>query len=141
MIAEIWKKVCSRESVSYVIFGVLTTAVDWVTYTVLWSVGADYRISTALSWMAAVLFAFITNKFFVFRSFDIHLSRVWKEFLSFVVCRLATGIVTMVGMVIMVDMLHWNEFFAKLMVSVITLVSNYVLSKLFIFRKTGGGAE
>ena len=107
-------KLCNAESVTYIIFGVLTTAVDWVSYTILWNLGADYRVSTALSWAAAVLFAFVTNKFFVFRSFDISLGYVWKEFVSFVTCRAATGVFTMAGMIVMVGMLHWNEFFGVL---------------------------
>ena len=135
MISTIWNKLCNRESITYIIFGFLTTAVDWVTYALLWAVGADYRVSTALSWIAAVLFAFITNKFIVFRSFNIRLKFLWKEFVSFVACRAATGVITMVGMIIMVDMLHWNEFFGKLVVSAVSLVLNYILSKLFIFKK------
>ena len=116
-------KLCNAESVTYIIFGVLTTAVDWVSYTILWNLGADYRVSTALSWAAAVLFAFVTNKFFVFRSFDISLGYVWKEFVSFVACRAATGVFTMAGMIVMVGMLHWNEFFGKLMVSAVSFIS------------------
>ena len=57
MMKSIWKKYVNRESVSYIIFGVLTTAVDWVTYTILWRLGADYRVSTAVSWAAAVLYS------------------------------------------------------------------------------------
>ncbi len=134
-------KLCNRESLTYIFFGVLTTAVDWVSYAVLWALGADYRVSTALSWVAAVLFAFVTNKFFVFRSFDISLKYLWKEFVSFVACRAATGVFTMVGMIVMVDVLHWNEFFGKFMVSAISLVLNYILSKLFIFKTDPEGAE
>lgn len=134
MISKIWKKLANRESVSYLIFGVLTTLVDWVSYTIFWAMGMDYRVSTALSWAAAVLFAFVTNKWFVFRSYDLHAKNLWKEFVSFVACRAATGVFTMVGMIIMVDFLHWNEFFGKLMVSAVSLVLNYILSKLFIFK-------
>ena len=137
MISTIWNKLWSRESVTYIIFGVLTTAVDWIAYTILWALGADYRVSTALSWAAAVLFAFVTNKFIVFRSFNIQLKFLWKEFVSFVACRAATGVFTMAGMILMVDVLHWNEFFGKLVVSEVSLVLNYILSKLFIFKKDG----
>ena len=137
MISTIWNKLWSRESVTYIIFGVLTTAVDWIAYTILWALGADYRVSTALSWAAAVLFAFVTNKFIVFRSFNIQLKFLWKEFVSFVACRAATGVFTMAGMILMVDVLYWNEFFGKLVVSAVSLVLNYILSKLFIFKKDG----
>ena len=136
MISQIWNKLCNRESISYLIFGVLTTAVDWVCYTIFWAMGAEYQVSTALSWMAAVLFAFITNKFFVFQSFNMRLNFLWKEFTFFVACRAATGVFTMAGMVVMVGGLHWNEFFGKLVVSAISLVLNYILSKLFIFKKS-----
>ena len=135
MISKIWRKLANREAVSYIIFGVLTTLVDWVSYTVFWAIGMDYRVSTALSWAAAVMFAFVTNKLFVFQSFEARLKYLWKEFSSFVACRAATGILTMVGMIIMVDFLHMNEFLGKLVVSVVSLVLNYVFSKLFIFKK------
>ncbi len=141
MILKIMNKLCSRESISYIIFGVLTTAVDWLSYTALWAMGADYRVSTALSWSAAVLFAFVTNKFIVFKSLNVKAGYLWKELVSFVACRGATGIFTMAGMVVMVDMLHWNEFFGKFVVSAVSLVLNYILSKLFIFKKAGSGEE
>ena len=94
MFEKIFHKFVNRESVTYIIFGVLTTAVDWITYTILWRMGADYRVSTALSWAAAVLFAFVTNKLFVFRSFSMNPVRLWREFASFVTARAATGILT-----------------------------------------------
>jgi len=139
MISERWRKLCSREGFSYLVFGVLTTAVDWGTHRLLWSMGADYRFSTAVSWAAAVLFAFVTNKFFVFHSFHMGPAFLWKEFVSFVACRAATGIFTMAGMVVMVGTLGWNEFLGKLAVSAVSLVLNYILSKLFIFKKQGTG--
>lgn len=141
MISKIWSKFVNRESISYLIFGVLTTLVDWLTYAALWRLGTDYRISTAVSWMAAVLFAFVTNKLFVFQSFDVHWEHLWKEFTSFVGCRGLTGVITLVAMIIMVDTLHWNEFLGKLMVSAISLLLNYIFSKLFIFKKNQDGEE
>lgn len=129
-------KLINRESVTYIIFGVLTTAVDWVTYTVLWRMGTDYRVSTALSWAAAVVFAFVTNKLFVFRSFGMRPGLLWREFSGFVAARLATGVFTMAAMIVMVDGLRLNEFLAKLVVSAVSLVLNYIFSKWFIFKKT-----
>lgn len=141
MISKIVKRVFSRESISYILFGVLTTLVDWASYALFWSWGMDYRVSTALSWAAAVLFAFVTNKFWVFRSYTLKPSYLWKEFASFVACRAATGVMTMVGMILMVDGLHLNEFFGKFMVSAVSLVLNYIMSKLFIFRQKKDGAK
>ena len=70
MISAIWRKLGNRESITYIICGVLTTAVDWITHRILWHMGAEYQVSTAVSWVAAVLFAFVSNKFFVFQSFE-----------------------------------------------------------------------
>lgn len=141
MNSKIWNKMVNRESVTYIIFGVLTTLVDWLTYAALWKIGTDYRISTAVSWGAAVLFAFVTNKLFVFQSYDVHLKNLWREFVSFVTCRAATGVFTLVAMIVMVDYLHLNEFLGKLVVSAISLVLNYILSKLFIFKNNRDGEE
>ena len=75
MITKLWKKLVNRETISYLVFGVLTTLVDWVSYWYMRRVGIDYRVATAGSWAAAVLFAFVTNKLFVFGSFDLHPKR------------------------------------------------------------------
>lgn len=139
MISNIWGSLRSRESVTYIICGVLTTAVDWITHRILWHMGAEYQVSTAVSWAAAVLFAFVSNKFWVFQSFEVRPKQMWKEFVFFAACRVATFLITMAGMIIMVGMLHWNEFFGKLIVSGASMVLNYIPSKLFIFKKTGDG--
>ena len=135
MIERLWKKFVNRETVSYLIFGVLTTLTDWISYWIMRRAGMDYRLSTIGSWAAAVLFAFVTNKLFVFNSWNLHPGQVWREFSSFVICRAATGLFTLAAMIVMVS--GWKisqDFICKIVVSVISLVLNYVLSKLFIFK-------
>ncbi|MCD8084511.1 MAG: GtrA family protein [Clostridiales bacterium] len=133
---RIWDKFVNRETISYLIFGVLTTLVDWISYWALRQGSVDYRIATALSWVAAVLFAFVTNKLFVFQSWDLHPGKVWSEFAPFVVCRAATGAFTMAAMIVMVDGLGiTQDMLCKIVVSAISLVLNYLFSKLFIFKK------
>ena len=78
MIEKLWRKLVNRETVSYLFFGVLTTLVDWLSYWYMRQGGMDYRLATALSWAAAVLFAFITNKLFVFASLDLHPKKIWS---------------------------------------------------------------
>lgn len=142
----LWGKFVNRETVSYFIFGVLTTAVDWVGYFALYhqltNSGVDKEliviISQTISWAAAVLFAFVTNKLFVFRSTSLHPVRLLRELISFVACRLFTGVLTIAGMEIMVNGLSWSNLAGKIAVSVLSLVLNYVLSKLFIFRTEKG---
>lgn len=134
---RVWDKFVNRETVSYFITGVLTTLVDWVSYALMRRGRIDYRLATAGAWAAAVLFAYVTNKFLVFRSMSLHPKTVWKEFYSFVLCRVATGVATLVAMMVLVDGIGIrHDFICKVAVSVISLVLNYILSKLFIFRKS-----
>ena len=132
----LWERFVNRETISYVIFGVLTTLVDWAVYRIARWPGYSVALSTAVSWASAVLFAFITNKLFVFRSRALGMAALAREFISFVSCRAFTGVFTIVFMVAVVDWLGWNEWLGKIAVSAISLVMNYVFSKLFIFRKS-----
>ena len=84
MIKKIWDKVMNREVISYLIFGVLTTLVNWVVYAAMVKVHIDYRIATAAAWAVSVLFAFIVNKIFVFQSYNLRPAYVMKEITSFV---------------------------------------------------------
>lgn len=137
MVQRIWNKFFNRENVSYLIFGVLTTLADWISYRMMRLAGMDYRLATAGAWAVAVLFAFVTNKLFVFGSLSLRAAQVWKEFVAFVACRVATGILTLIAMMVMVDGIGiQNDFFCKVVVSVLSLVMNYVLSKWFIFKQT-----
>lgn len=135
MIGKIWDKVMSREVISYLIFGVLTTLVNWVVYWFMVRTGIDYRAATAAAWVVSVLFAFIVNKIFVFQSYDLHLRVVKKEIVSFTACRAASGVMEIVLMVIMVSWLNMDEYVSKILVSVVVVIANYVFSKVFIFRK------
>lgn len=131
----LWKKFVNRETISYLIFGVLTTLVDWLVYPVLRWFGYSVAVSTAGAWAAAVLFAFVTNKLFVFQSYTFRPAALFKEFVSFVSCRMLSGLFTIAAMVFIVDVMGWNEWIGKVAVSAISLVLNYIFSKLFIFRK------
>lgn len=136
MLKKVWDKFMNREVISYLIFGVLTTLVNWVVYGMMVRTGVDYRIATAGAWVVSVLFAFIVNKIFVFQSYDLHLSYLMKEIVSFTACRAASGVMEMVLMVIMVSWLNMDEYVSKVLVSIVVVVVNYVFSKLFIFRKS-----
>ena len=136
MIKKIWDKVMNREVISYLIFGVLTTLVNWVVYAAMVKVHIDYRIATAVAWAVSVLFAFIVNKIFVFQSYNMRPAFVMKEITSFVACRAVSGVMEMVFMIVMVSWIHMDEYIGKIAVSVIVVIVNYVFSKLFIFRKS-----
>ncbi|MCC8059421.1 MAG: GtrA family protein [Clostridiales bacterium] len=138
MFRKLWSKFVNRETIAYLITGVMTTLVDWVSYALLRHANVDYRVATVASWAIAVLFAYVTNKFFVFRSMSVNPGLLWKEFTAFVACRLVTGIFTLIAMMVMVDGLGIKQdFICKVVVSAISLVLNYLFSKWFIFKKKG----
>ena len=66
----LWGKFVNRETISYLIFGVLTTLVDWISYAVFRHNGMNYRMATICCQAAAILFAYVTNKIWVFRSYN-----------------------------------------------------------------------
>ena len=70
MFGKLWKKCVNYETISYLICGVLTTVVDFASYTVFRKMSMGVGTSQALSWVAAVLFAYIVNKIIVFRNFN-----------------------------------------------------------------------
>ena len=131
----LWKKLINRETISYLIFGVLTTLVDWIVYPILRWLDYPVAVLSAGSWAAAVLFAFVTNKLFVFQSYTLRPKALAKEFVSFVSCRALSGVFTIGAMVVIVDVMGWNEWLGKVAVSALSLVLNYIFSKLFIFKK------
>lgn len=135
MIRKLWDKFVNRETISYFIFGVLTTAMDWGVFTLMKYNSINYKTATVGAWCAAVLFAFVTNKFFVFQSRSLSPAYLTREFFSFVTFRALSGGFTLAAMIVMVDYMALNDYVSKLIVSVIVLVLNYILSKIFIFRK------
>lgn len=137
------RKFWNREVISYVIVGVLTTAVDYLVFFLVnealkrtgMEVSRTSAIATAVSWFCAVLFAYVTNKVYVFQSKEKSTKGVFKEMVSFFGARALSGLIVLLLMWILVDRGRMNEYLAKVLTSVFNLVFNYVASKFFIFRK------
>ena len=120
--------------VMYLVFGVLTTLVDWVAYRVLRLSGLGYMFSNVAAWGVAVVFAFVTNKFMVFNSKSVDRLIIIKEFISFVGARVFSLLLQLAGIELMIDYANINEYIAKAVMTVVVVVCNYVFSKLFIFK-------
>nr|MBQ6241448.1 GtrA family protein [Lachnospiraceae bacterium] len=131
---KILQRLLNRETVTYLIFGVLTTAVNFVVYDGLLRLGVNYLIANVIAWIAAVLFAYFTNKHFVFQSRDYHLRTVLPEMARFAAGRLITLGIEQALLYTGVDLLKGNERVIKLLAAVIVVILNYVFSKLFIFK-------
>ena len=132
------KKFCTKEFIFYLIFGVLTTIVSLSVYyfCVLTFLNPNnafqLQIANILSWILAVAFAYATNRKFVFESKD---PNKLKELIKFVTARLLTLFLDMLVMFILVTLLHFNDKISKLISQVIITISNYIFSKIFVFKK------
>lgn len=125
-----------KEAILYLVFGGLTTLLNIVAYTVLArGLKLDTMSANGIALAVSILFAYVTNKIFVFESKTETLQAVVREFLSFLTCRIATGILDMLLMYITVDVLGWFDVAMKVLVNVIVIVLNFVFSKLIIFKK------
>lgn len=134
-IKELYNKY--KEVINYLIFGVLSTVVNFISYYIFARLlNIDEVISSGLSWFCAVLFAYITNKLFVFESKTHTKASFLKEIVSFFLARIVSGALCDVGtFAIMVKVLKINDMIAKVITQVMVVVMNYVLSKLIIFKK------
>ena len=121
---------------SYLFFGGLTTVVRFVSYWVLVDVlHLHYMAATVLSWVISVTFAYVTNRKWVFESRAHGLCAMLWEMISFFACRLASGFMEMGMMFIGVDLFCVNDKAVKLIANIFVIVANYILSKVFVFRK------
>lgn len=124
-----------RQLIAYVIFGVLTTGVNYLVYFPLYNVACfPATISNIISWFVAVIFAFLTNKTFVYKSNNWSRKVVLPEFLKFLLCRLSSGLLETVILFITVDCLMLNGNVWKVLISVIVVVLNYISGKFLVFR-------
>ena len=99
----------------------------------------------ALSWLSAVLFAYVVNKLIVFRNYNVRPSYLAKEFGAFFAARAFSGVLTWIMMVGLVwiggERGFLYELFCKAVVSAVNLVLNYIFSKLWIFKKPSSSSE
>lgn len=125
-----------KEQILYLIFGGLTTVVSFGSYWLFYDyLHLSATVANIISWAFAVLFAFVTNKFFVFESKERQSKGVLFELASFVSCRLLTGLFGTLLIFLTVDCGHANGLLMKLISSVLEVILNYIASKLFVFRK------
>ena len=122
--------------VTYLFFGVLTTVVNYLVYLPCYNLlGLSAAGSNVTAWAVAVIFAYLTNKPFVFRSRDWSMKTVVPEFAKFIGCRVASGGAETLILLLTVDILGWNGNIWKLIVSVLVVIANYFGSKLLVFKK------
>lgn len=123
----------------YVVMGGFTTLINVVTF---WAFNdllhLDYRIANTIAWVFSVLFAYVTNKRYVFKSNTPTFRAMMVEFTSFVGFRFLSYLMDLGTMIVLVSGLAVNETISKILANFIVLVANYIFSKLFIFKKREG---
>lgn len=143
-----------KEIITYVIFGVLTTVVSWGSYTVFVEVlSMKVFVGNLLSWICAIVFAYVTNKLWVFESKSWKPSVIGKEIVTFVASRGITGVIEILcvpllaktgfdnifygileKMNISIGILFTDGIYSKIFLSVVVVILNYFFSKFIIFK-------
>lgn len=139
-VVKMYKKY--EEAITYLFFGFLAFLVNMVAYAAAaWVLGADndnvalVLVATVFAWVVAVLFAYWTNRKFVFKSKIIDKIGMRQEFITFVGARVVTGVMELIIMYIMVDLANVDDLASKFVCNVIVTISNYIFSKLWVFKK------
>ena len=125
-----------KSLLAYLVIGGLTTLVNWCAYFPLRYI-TDFpaAVSSGIAWLIAVLFAFPTNKIFVYESKQWSVRNAIIEFFSFVSCRLFSGLLEAGILYVVDDLLHMNGVVWKILASVIVVILNYLSGKLLVFRR------
>lgn len=139
----LWGKLVNWETISYVVVGVFTTAINYIVdivanHFLLTSMGnatLAASIANVIAWIVAVIFAFFTNKIWVFKSKDWSGKKFWFEFSTFMGARALSGVFEEVFIIIVVGGLGIPNWLAKIISNVVVVIVNYIASKLVIFRK------
>lgn len=124
-----------REALLYLFFGGCTTLVNIVAFYIIRKFGVSTYITNIIAWFLSVVFAFITNKLFVFESKNTSFKDSFKECFSFFLFRVISLVFDMGIMYLLIDLLNINEMVSKVFSNIFVIIINYVFSKLFIFKK------
>ncbi len=131
-----------QEGMRYLIFGALATVVNIATYTACaylifgkFEEVLRVNLSNILAIIISILFAYITNKLYVFNSKTNNRKELFFEFGKFVSCRVVTAVMDILLMQLTVVMLCWNDILMKILVNILVIILNFIFSKLIIFKK------
>lgn len=125
-----------REPISYIFWGVATTAVNYGAYFILaQGLHVHYLASNTAAWIIAVIFAFIVNKYFVFSSKNRSCKTVAAEACKFAGARLASGLLETLLLFLFVDIFRFNDGIVKCAAGIVVILVNYITGKFFVFKK------
>jgi putative flippase GtrA len=125
-----------KELFNYLIYGALTTLINILSYALLTKLlNTDFKTATTIAWILSVLFAFVTNKLYVFHSTGKNIFTISKELGSFLLSRLLSYGLDILSMILLVQILVINDLIAKVIANILVVIFNYLASKLFVFKQ------
>ncbi len=134
MVKKLMKKYW--DTIPYLFFGVCTTVSNVAAYWICaHALGLKTMVSTVIAWIIAVMFAYVTNRKWVFHSEAHEITAICKEMASFFGCRFATGVIDWLCMFFFVEVLNFNDVITKFTANCLVIVLNYIASKFIIFRR------
>lgn len=128
------EKVMNKETFAYLVAGVLTTILNYLSYVLFCNVlGIENLIANSIAWILAVVFAYVINDRWVFQV-EIGQPQLQK-FIKFVGARVVTFLLEQGGMYLFINQLGFHNLVVKALLAIIIIILNYIFSKLFIFRE------
>ena len=125
-----------QEAIDYLFWGGVAFVLSMVLFYIFANMMMiEEQIANVITWIICVIFTYLTNRTFVFKSKTKGMKAITKEFTEFTSARLATLILENIVLLICIDLLTWHNMIAKLIGQFLVIVSNYILSKLWIFKK------
>lgn len=125
-----------EELIKYLIIGVLTTVINYIVFVIFVNaIKVDMHVSNIIAWIVSVIFAYFTNKLFVFESKSFKFDVLAKEIISFGAARVFSLLLEEVILYVFVNLLNMNKLIIKLIANIIVIIVNYILSKFIIFKK------
>jgi putative flippase GtrA len=124
-----------EQTLLYIFYGVMTTGVSFLSQFLCSLTGAPLWLSTSVSWICAVTFAFLVNKFFVFESKERTAKIILREALAFYSARLVSFFAELGFMIVTVDVLGYNWVVCKVIIQIVILILNFLFSKFIVFRR------
>lgn len=137
MINNIHKNKKLHKVFRYGIVGAGTTLVNIVVYQLLIYVGIEYMISNLVAIISSKLFAYITNKIYVFKSKTENFIELAKEFWRYLLARGFTGIIDYVGLIILIEIIKIDEVLSKYIITILVIILNYIFGNKYIFKNQG----
>jgi len=123
----------NKTPIMFIIFGVLTTIVNIFAYVFFVEFfEINYLISNIIAWFISIVFAYITNRKWVFESKS---KKILNEFILFLSGRISSGIIDSLLMFISVDIFVFNDLISKIVIGIIVVIFNYIFSKFIVFKK------